>query len=441
MFRYLCIFVLIALSVVSCDSSSQTSDNFIKNILLKNEELFGEIVENADEYKVQIIYTQINRTKANEPKFAHHFWGYSPSEYFYPASLIKLPVAALAIERLRKLPNQSLDVKSVIDVLRTPNSAKKGLDIFAPPDCFQQKSTLAEYVKKCLIVSSNDAYNHLFEFAGKSYIYDRLNEMGYDKTRIKTWLWSPCFNQYNRTIEGFVFTDSVGNEVYKHKNDTINQNFEPPIGQVVLGKNRVDFTNKNYIDLFDIHQIVISIMMPDFVPSKSRFNIEKSDYELLQKYMGLRPKESDLIEYNGELSSIFRAVSQIIKALQLSEDVITKLATVDFHDSYTDYLYYGSRTKSIENQSLRIFNKVGLAYGFVSECAYFVDADEGVEFFLSAVIYTNENNIVGDDNYEYYEIAMPFMENLGRVFYEYEKNRNRKIQPDLQKYMKLFGDE
>ena len=58
---------------------------------------------------------------------------------------------------------------------------------------------------------------------------------------------------------------------------------------------------------------------------------------------------------------------------------------------------------------IRVFNKVGVAYGYVIDNAYIVDLEAGVEFMLSAIIYTNEDGIFNDDKYEYETIALPFM--------------------------------
>ncbi|MDZ7613922.1 MAG: hypothetical protein U5K51_09660 [Flavobacteriaceae bacterium] len=60
-----------------------------------------------------------------------------------------------------------------------------------------------------------------------------------------------------------------------------------------------------------------------------------------------------------------------------------------------------------------------------------MDFANNVEFALSAVIYTNENEILNDGIYEYDKTALPFLGNLGRIFYQYELNRKKKNQPDL----------
>ena len=76
----------------------------------------------------------------------------------------------------------------------------------------------------------------------------------------------------------------------------------------------------------------------------------------------------------------------------------------------------------------------GDAYGFLTDSAYIVDFDNGVEFLLSASIYTNANETFNDDNYEYDEIALPFLRDLGTAIYEVELARKREHVPDLSRF-------
>ena len=50
---------------------------------------------------------------------------------------------------------------------------------------------------------------------------------------------------------------------------------------------------------------------------------------------------------------------------------------------------------------------------------------------LSAVIHTNENQNYNDGEYEYEEVAFPFMKHLGELMYEFELRREREHSPDL----------
>jgi hypothetical protein len=54
---------------------------------------------------------------------------------------------------------------------------------------------------------------------------------------------------------------------------------------------------------------------------------------------------------------------------------------------------------------------------------------------LTAVVQSNEDEIYNDNKYEYDTVCYPFMRNLGRVLYALELKREKKILPDLQKFM------
>jgi hypothetical protein len=69
---------------------------------------------------------------------------------------------------------------------------------------------------------------------------------------------------------------------------------------------------------------------------------------------------------------------------------------------------------------IKIYNKVGFAFGTLTDCAYIHDTRTGVEFLLSATILVNEDGIFNDDIYEYQETGIPFLAALGRELYQFE---------------------
>lgn len=58
--------------------------------------------------------------------------------------------------------------------------------------------------------------------------------------------------------------------------------------------------------------------------------------------------------------------------------------------------------------NIRIFNKIGDAYGFLNDIAYIVDFESKAEFILSATILCNANGIFNDDKYDYDTIGFLF---------------------------------
>ena len=80
---------------------------------------------------------------------------------------------------------------------------------------------------------------------------------------------------------------------------------------------------------------------------------------------------------------------------------------------------YGDNKADIP-EHITIFNKVGIAYGYLTDCAYIIDEKSGIEFFLSATIHVNDNMTYNDGNYEYDDIGRPFLAELGRQVYLHE---------------------
>jgi hypothetical protein len=143
-------------------------------------------------------------------------------------------------------------------------------------------------------------------------------------------------------------------------------------------------------------------MLPEAFPAKDRFQLTKEDYSFLYRYMSMYPTESK------------------------DPDCKDQFAT------YCKFLYYGSEKNTVLNPSVRIFNKVGDAYGFLLDNAYVVDFDKKVEFMVTAVLLCNEDEIFNDEKYDYDTIGYPFYKNLGQVIYDYEAKRPKKHLPNLE---------
>jgi hypothetical protein len=84
--------------------------------------------------------------------------------------------------------------------------------------------------------------------------------------------------------------------------------------------------------------------------------------------------------------------------------------------------------------NIRIFNKCGDSYGFIIDNSYFVDFENKIEYFLTAVIQSNEDKIYNDGKYEYESVCYPFLKNLGRAIYDYEMLKEKSYKPDLSKF-------
>jgi hypothetical protein len=90
--------------------------------------------------------------------------------------------------------------------------------------------------------------------------------------------------------------------------------------------------------------------------------------------------------------------------------------------------------KNATPKTLRLFNKTGQAYGHLLDGSYYVDLEKGVEFFVTAMIYVNADEILNDDVYEYDSIGFPFFAELGDYLHQIESKREKMISGDLSKF-------
>ena len=393
------------------DSQKNAEDNFIENFLKKYPEKFNTILKNPEKYEVQIIYTQINRDKNNVPSFKQYTYRLNSKNYFYAASLVKLPCSALALEKLNKLNIPELDKNTR---MQTDSAAVCQKTIIRDTTAFQNIPSVAQYIKRMLLISDNDAYGRIYEFLGQQYINDELWKKGYSDVRITHRFDAECTAGQNRCTNPISFYNSQGKCIYKQAIQTNQSELCNPFGPVKKGIGYMDKNNKlihqpkdytymNSLSLQDITDVLKSIIFPNAVDEKRRFDLKKEDYDFLYKYLSMYPRESDYPKYNLK----------------------------DFEDSYKKYFIYGNYHKKIESDSIRIFNVVGQSYGYLSDCAYIVNTDRKIEFMLSAVIYVNEDGIINDGKYEYKTIGFPFLADLGKSFYIYELKRKKEQLPDL----------
>ncbi|MCY7357217.1 MAG: class A beta-lactamase-related serine hydrolase [Rudanella sp.] len=380
--------------------------NLIGDLLQKSPELFRTVTSRPDLYDVQILYTQIDRDAQNRPLFRSYSYKLDKKRYFYPASTVKLPAVLLALEKLNELKiNRNTP-------MLTDSAYARQTRVRADATAENGLPSVAHYAKKILLVSDNDAFNRLYEFVGQRDMNERLYRKGYRNLRIVHRLESPMNADQNRHTNPVRFVQD-GKVLYEQparvntkpiRSDSIIRRGIGFMRNDSLIKEPFDFTRKNFFALEDQQAMLKAVLFPEAVPAKNRFNLNAGDYGFLYQYLSQLPRETTYPKYDST-----------------------------FYDSYCKFLLTGDQKTSFP-KSIRIFNKVGDAYGYLIDNAYIVDFERGVEFMLSAVISCNSDGIFNDDAYDYDKIGYPFLSNLGRVIFDYDAKRKRLWRPDVRKF-------
>jgi len=393
-----------------------TKDTLLAGLMGRHLDQFGQVLAATNDLNVQIIYTQINRTRKGKIKFTDHYFNVDNEKYFYPASTVKFPVAVLALQKLNELNVPGLNMHST---MITGEAGDRQTEVCNDPTAPDGRPTIAHYIKKILLVSDNDAFNRLYEFLGQEYISNTLHGMGYTDVQIIHRLEISLSEEENRHTNPVSFFDSSGKLLYHkpagksrlpyaERNTRMGKGFMRG-GQLVNGP--FDFSKKNRLFLPSLHSMLKSIMFPEWVEKEKLFNLTAEDYVFLRRYMSMLPQESKWPKYD----------------------------TAEAWDTYVKFLYYGAE-KGMHEPHIRIFNKVGDAYGFLIDAAYFTDLKNNTEFILSAVIHCNSDGIYNDNRYDYDSVGFPFMKNLGRLIADYELKRSRKVKPPLRSFLFNYAD-
>jgi hypothetical protein len=393
------------------------SGSFLHDLMAEKPDKFKAILNSPDKFEVQIIYTQIDRDAKNAPSFTQHSFGVSSRSYFNPASTVKFPLICLSLEKLNKLKIEGLNKNT-----RFAITQEHGCNTAITRDATARSGfpSIAHLTSKMLLVSDNEAYNQMFEFLGQKEINERLWNMGYRNTLIIR-RFSLCSWEDNRYTNPIVFFNDDGTVIYRQPSVYNPIAYSSPLGRVLKGVRYMnelgafidgpfDYTYSNCLSLQDINDMVKSVFFPIAVSPEKRFNLTQDDRTLIYKYMSMLPRESKYPDYSNDM-----------------------LLT----DNYKKYLLFGDRygyDLRISNSPIRIFNIVGKADGFLTDVSYIADFDAKIEFMLSAVIYSNEGNVIRDGTYEYYTVGLPFLGELGRTIYDFEKARHRKHAPDLSRF-------
>ncbi len=155
-----------------------------------------------------------------------------------------------------------------------------------------------------------------------------------------------------------------------------------------------DFSEKNFFSIRSLNQILKAVIFPESLPENERFDLTEEDYEFLRFWMSRNALESEYPNYNDG----------------------------EHWESYVKYFMYGDSKEPMPDH-IRIYNKAGQAYGTSTDVAYIKDEKNDIEFMLVATVLTNANGIFNDGVYEYDELGVPFLAELGRQVYQHELNR------------------
>ena len=89
--RVLWFVVLTNLGLIVPGHGQPRTDSLLSQLMARNPDaLFQEVIQHPDKYRLQIIYTRIDRDRQNKPTFTDFRYHVDSTCYFNPASTVKL---------------------------------------------------------------------------------------------------------------------------------------------------------------------------------------------------------------------------------------------------------------------------------------------------------------------------------------------------------------
>ncbi|MFN7019696.1 MAG: serine hydrolase [Phycisphaerales bacterium] len=354
-----------------------------------------KIVDRSDEYRLQVLVGEVVRGRDGTARIHRHEYR-ADAEYFYPASTIKLCAVVAAAHEIERLaatidPSIGLDTPMVF----YPLFKDQKIEDMDDSNVDGGRITVGHEIRKVCLVSDNEAFNRLYDFVGRDALNQSMRDLGLGSAKITHRLSVSRTGEENRRsprvellAEGGVVcvperTSRIVHQPAALRGLTVGTGYLQG-GQLV--NHPMDFSTRNRMSLRDLQDLLILLVRPDLP-------IDRPDLTLTP---GVRAEIIDaMTRYPAD-----------------SKNPIYDRAT--YPDDWAKFLLPGI-TKVVSPSEVRICNKVGQAYGFTIENAYVEHLPSGAAFFVAAVIYTNEDGVLNDDRYEYQQVALPFMADLGEA--------------------------
>ena len=410
-------FLVLTVSFLTCtEIQGQTkTDSLLKEILNDiQDSTTKSVLSNLDQHRIQIIYTQINRDKKGKPSFTNYHLNFDPDLYFNPASMVKMPLAFLSLEKLQEMNKPGVNKNTR---MKYDSSYERQVAMTNDSSAENSFPSIAHFIKRAFLISENDPYNRMYQFVGQQQTNKKLIEKGYTSIRI-TRQFMGYTEEQNRHTNGIEFIDKIGNTIYSQAPQYNTDSFQFP-SPILIGNAHInredqlvatpfDFTKHNNLSLEDMRKMIQAVVFPNSVEKRNRFNISEEDRLFLLQYMSQYPSETNYPKYDSEL----------------------------FYDSYVKFFFSDSSHKIPSH--IRVFNKVGWAYGFMTDVSYVIDTKNNIDYMLSATIYVNSDGVVNDSKYDEETVGFPFFDKIGRAIYAYELSRSHKHKPVLVNPVKVY---
>ncbi len=394
------ILIVVILLLHSCRNERVTC---IESLLSRSKHpIVEKVMSDPDKYELQVRYTTVDR-RNDTVLFKHYNYRVDSAHYFYPASTVKMPTAFAAVEFVNELSKLKIPIDIhtplKIDSSRAPQTSQ-----YSDSCTINELPSVAGFVKEIFTISDNEAYNRLYALVNQKLLNEKLYGKGvFTNSHISSRVGVSGFNKEENSYSNSITFFDGEKQIFKQLGTQ--QKFEHTniYKDCIKGKGYLDsndslimepfnMCDKNFISIQDLERTLMRMIDQESFSKMERFNISEEDRAYILDCMQMYPREVECYKNNKE-----------------------------YTDNYSKFLMFGNNPNIPDH--IEIYNKIGLAYGYLTDCAYIKDTKNKVDFYLTCSMSVNENQIYNDGIYEYDEIGFPFMAELGRIIHQHELDK------------------
>ena len=379
--QFFCLLLTILLFGCSLDTNPIKSS-------FRNNDFLKEIIKDKEDYEIQVLLTKINQNNT-QVNFQKYEFQLDDNQYFYPASTNKLPIVILTLKKINELRSKGSEITLKSKIILSYKDDSSELELRDSITSFQN------LIADVFLVSDNSASNILIDFIGYNYFNNEMKNAGFDKTYLNhkfnpdpyvnsTWQISDLDNNIISSLndnQKIIKADDKTNGLEKGDRRYFK-------GEIL--DESLNFSEKNRSSVTDMHNLIKYIFYPEIFDSTNNFNLNVEDYDFLRYWMSRFTYEDIGQKFIGDEK---------------------------FFETYNKFFIHGDE-QSVSNEQIRVYNKIGQAYGTSIDNALIKNYQDNIEFILTATIYTNKNKVINDNLYEYDDIAVPFLAKLSRGIYQ-----------------------
>ncbi|MBZ0113721.1 MAG: class A beta-lactamase-related serine hydrolase, partial [Thermoanaerobaculia bacterium] len=142
------------------------------------------VLDDAEALRLQIVVGFVEPNEKGENVLRQETFR-AGAEYFYPASSVKLFAAVAAAQKIAALRESTgLDIDLDTPMVFHPLFEDDVLEREDPDNVDGGVITVRQEIREIFLVSSNEAFNYLYEFVGQDGIAESLRKAGLESPRI-----------------------------------------------------------------------------------------------------------------------------------------------------------------------------------------------------------------------------------------------------------------